>query len=386
MPELKINREFGEPEANELILLRREIHQFPDLSGEEGPTATRIQRFFEALAPDQTLMGLGGEGIAFVFEGARKGPSTLIRCELDGLPIVEQNPVAYKSKIPGKSHTCGHDGHMAIICGLGKTLSAARPSRGKVVLLFQPAEETGEGALKVLQSPTFSQIKPDFAFALHNLPGNARHEIILKKGTFTAASKGIEISLYGKTSHAAHPEDGKSPAEAMAQILVGLKDLPKSMEEYGQVTVVNAVLGEQTFGTSPGKAVIRATLRTFEDIVLDRLGKLAESYVHRIAEEQGLSVSIKYREAFNTTQNHAEAWAIAEAAAKALGLKTRHLETPILWSEDFGRFSKVSKTLMFGLGAGPDQPQLHEPGFDFPDEIIATGVKMFSRIVNLIHH
>src|SRR5690606_19298547 len=127
-------------------------------------------------------------------------------------------------------------------------------------------------------------------------------------------------------------------------------------------------------------------LRAFEDIVLDRLGKLAESYVLQIAEEQGMSVRIKYREEFNATQNHAEPLAIAEAAAKALGLRTKHIETPILWSEDFGRFSKVSKTLMFGLGAGSGQPQLHEPGFDFPDEIIATGVKMFSRIVNLIHN
>src|SRR5690606_11800603 len=100
-------------------------------------------------------------------------------------------------------------------------------------------------------------------------------------------------------------------------------DLPKSMEEYGQITVVNAVLGEETFGTSPGKAVIRATLRTFEDDVLDRLGSLTESYLLQIAEEQGLSVRIKYWEEFSATHNHAEPWAIAETAAKALGLKTK---------------------------------------------------------------
>src|SRR5690606_12433550 len=189
-----------------------------------------------------------------------KGPSTLIRCELDGLPLVEQNPVASRCNIPRTSHTCGYLGHMVFILCLVQIASPPRPYTQKVVVLVKHAEEPAELALTGLQSPSFSLIKPNFASALHNLPGNARHEIILKKGTFTAASKGIEISLYGKTSHAAHPEDGNSPAEAMAQILVGLKDLPKSMEEYGQDTVVNAVLGEETFGISHGKAHLRATL------------------------------------------------------------------------------------------------------------------------------
>src|SRR5690606_16033452 len=148
--------------------------------------------------------------------------------------------------------------------------------------------------------------------------------------------------------------------------------VPERLAGYAQITVVNAVLGEESFGTSPGKALIRATLRTFEDNALDHLGKRTEKYVGKIASAYGLSCKFNYRDCFNATENHEEPCVVAYAAAKDLGLKTNPMETPILWSEDFGQFSKVTKTLMFGLGAGLDQPQLHEPNFDFPDEIICT--------------
>ena len=151
--------------------LRHELHRHPEVSGFEAETAARIFRFFEPLQPDEVLRGLGGHGAAFVFSGAEPGPTVLLRCELDGLPIRELSQAAHCSTVDGRSHACGHDGHMAILASVGETLSTARPPKGRVVLLFQPAEENGGGAEAVIRDTRFPKIRPDFVFALHNLPG-----------------------------------------------------------------------------------------------------------------------------------------------------------------------------------------------------------------------
>lgn len=372
--------------ANRLALLRQELHQFPELSGKEGNTAMRIATFFEPLRPDETLTHLGGYGIAFIFNGLEKGLTTLIRCELDALPIAENSLIAHKSRFPGKSHACGHDGHMAIVCGVGEALAQDRPKKGRVVLLFQPAEETGEGAKAVINSKLFPKLKPDFAFALHNLPGYAKNEIVLKKGPFAAASSGMEIHLIGRTSHAAHPEAGNSPSEAMSRIIIDLQKLPNALKGFSQITVVNAVLGEVAFGTTPGKATVRATLRTFEDYEMKELIHASEDLVKQIASEYGLEVNFNYRESFNTTENHSEPWEFTFKAANKLNFKVQHLGEPIRWSEDFGQFSQMTKTMIFGLGSGLDHPQLHESHFDFPDEVIPTGVQMFLEIIRQINY
>ncbi|MCZ6762346.1 MAG: M20/M25/M40 family metallo-hydrolase, partial [Gammaproteobacteria bacterium] len=128
------------------VNLRREIHRNPERSGCETGTAQRLLRFFEPLRPDRVIEGLGGTGIAFVFSGTQAGPTILLRSELDALPIHEVNEFDHRSLHDGTSHKCGHDGHMAILAAVGEKLSKKRPARGRVVLLYQPAEETGQGA------------------------------------------------------------------------------------------------------------------------------------------------------------------------------------------------------------------------------------------------
>lgn len=368
-----------------LTLFRQELHQYPELSGEEKGTAKKIQAYFQSLNFTKIIPHIGGEGTAIIFAGIAEGPTTLIRCELDAVPIAGENKFSYKSKYPGKSHACGHDGHMAILCGVGEALSEAPPKKGRVILLFQPAEETGQGAAKVLKSLSFTSLIPDYAFALHNLPGYKKNQIILKEGAFTAASKGMEIHLKGRTSHAAFPEDGNSPADAMGKIILELQKLSGTMGEFSLVTVVNAVLGKIAFGTTPGEAVIRATLRSFEDHVLDELTQQSEHLVEHIAKAYGLSVTIEYRECFNSTENHPEAYELVNSAASQRHLEINHASNPFRWSEDFGQFSKVTKTTLFGIGAGYDQPQLHEAVFDFPDDIIPTGVEIFTTIIRQIN-
>ncbi|MCH7410915.1 amidohydrolase [Belliella sp. DSM 111904] len=365
--------------------LRHILHQHPELSGQEKETAKRIAEFFKPLNPSQTIKNIGGYGIAFVFEGKEGGPTSLFRCELDALPIHENNDIKHKSVHEGIAHLCGHDGHMAIIAGLGLSISNASLHRGRVILLFQPAEETGEGAASVVEDTKFSKIKPDFAFALHNLPGYDKNQVVIKKGSFTAASTGMIIKLKGKNSHAAHPEDGNSPAEAMSKMIVALQKLPDAMKKFSLITVIHAKLGEVAFGTTPGEAVVMATLRSFDNDTQLLLINYAEKLSQQIAKEYGLSITFEYTEDFAATINDPDAWEYANQAAKDLKLKAKHIRIPFRWSEDFGMFSAHTKTLLFGLGSGKSHPQLHENNYDFNDDLIPTGVSMFEGIVKQIH-
>lgn len=371
---------------NTLIAFRKALHQNPEVSGKEVKTAKRVKEFFQQYGPDQIIEKLGGQGIAFIYNGTEGGPTTMIRCELDGLPIVEQNKFDHASTIKGSFHGCGHDGHMTILAGVGMHLAKNKPKKGKVALLFQPAEETGEGAEKVLKNKNFQKIKPDYAFALHNLPGFDKKQIIFKENSFAAASKGMIITLKGKTSHAAHPEDGKSPAEAMCKVILALQKLPEEIEKFSLLTVVHAKLGSVAFGTTPGEATVMATLRAYEDQTLDILTTNAEKLVSQIAGESGLDITISYTESFAATVNHPEAYSIIKKASENLGLETQVINTPFRWSEDFGHFSKGAKTTLVGLGAGKSQPQLHEPTYDFPDEILSTGISLFIETIKEINH
>lgn len=372
-------------EIAQLTNFRKELHSFPELSGEEAATSERVKAFFKNLEPDELIEDLGGHGFAVVYKGDNPGPVTLLRAELDALPILEYGNIKHISQVSGVSHLCGHDGHMAILCGVGLKLSKERPLNGSVVLLFQPAEETGEGASQVLNSANFKKIVPDFAFALHNLPGYDRNQIVLRKGAFTAASKGMIITFSGNTSHAAHPEDGNSPAEAMCKTIVGLERLSESISEFSMITVIHAVLGEVAFGTTPGEAKVMATLRTFDDQVLEQLGANATKLVELLAKEYKLEVSVSFRESFQAVINEEKAWEYVNQSAKRLKLKTKHIRTPFRWSEDFGHFSSVTNTLLFGLGAGKNHPQLHEGTYDFPDDLIPTGVNLFNDVIRKIN-
>ncbi|MCZ6912211.1 MAG: amidohydrolase [Proteobacteria bacterium] len=365
-----------------VVNLRREIHRNPDRSGRETGTAERLLRFFEPLRPDEVIEELGGTGIAFVFSATQAGPTILLRSELDALPIQEVNEFEYRSLHDGTSHKCGHDGHMAILAAVGEKLSKKRPARGRVVLLYQPAEETGQGAAAVVADEKFAPIKPDFCFALHNLPGFPLGEIIVRNGTFSCASRGLAIRLTGKTAHAAQPETGVSPAKAMCQLIAELSELPSVMDfsnELAFATVVGSRLGEQAFGTAPGEAEIWVTLRSETDATMARMVSHAESRIRQLAVEHGLESAIAYRDIFAATVNSERAVDVIRRAADD-GL-LRVAEQPFRWSEDFGCFSSIAQCAMFGLGAGEAVADLHNPDYDFPDALISLGADIFLGIL-----
>ena len=373
---------------SELVELRHHLHSIAEVSGSESDTAQYIQEFLqEEATPDQMETGIGGNGLAAIYESDAEGPHIMLRCELDGLPIADKIEADHQSNTRGVGHKCGHDGHMSIICGVAKVLSHERPSAGKISLLFQPAEETGQGAQRVLDDEKFSKLQPDYCFALHNLPGYTKNQIIIREGPFAAASVGLEVTLEGETSHAAHPEEGKSPALAMAQLVESLSAVPQlysSLDQAAKVTVINAELGEEAFGTSPGHAVVRATLRTYDDEHLESLKKRCRTLAEGLAETYEVSISHRWVEEFAATKNNANATNIIQKAASENGFDLLKKEHPFSWSEDFGRFTKEITGAMFGLGIGKEHSALHAESYDFDDDIIPTGVQMFIQITKEI--
>ena len=372
---------------NDLIVLRRSIHAEPELAGTEKNTALKIKTFISKFSPDKIIENIGGEGIAFVFNGTETGTTILFRCELDALPIKEINGFEYQSKYDGKGHKCGHDGHMTILAGLAERISENKNFRGRIILLFQPAEETGEGAERVLKDPEFENIKPDYVFAFHNLPGYGLNSIIVRKGSFASASKGMIIKLKGKTSHAAEPENGINPSIAVAEIIKKFTSLPqelKTVKEFVLVTIIHARIGERAFGTSPGYAELMATLRAYQDDDMKLLIKEAERIVSSAAAEYGLKTEISYTEVFPATVNDDDSINIIKMAAEKNNYSLIEIENPFRWSEDFGHFISRYKGAMFGIGSGEDHPQLHNPDYDFPEEIIPAGINMFFTIMNEI--
>jgi amidohydrolase len=367
-----------------LTELRHQLHSQPDLSHREERTAETIRQFLKRCEPDKIVTGLGGHGLAAVFAGKQEGPRALVRCELDALPIPESTNLPYKSDRPDAAHKCGHDGHMTIVAGVAQELQQRRPSRGEVVLLYQPAEETGEGAALVIEDPKFGSLRPDYAVALHNLPGYPQGQVIVRADTFAAASSGISVKLKGRTSHAAEPHAGRSPARAVAQLIDDFSSLPQfgsALHESAQVTVIHARLGEIAFGTSPGEAEVMATVRSYSSQIMDNLLEQAAELARRIGSVYDLEVRTVTTQVFPATVNDPELVAKVEEAAGKLDLQVSRPEIPFAWSEDFGNFTASCPGVLFGLGAGEDHPVLHHPEYDFPDSLIVPGRNMFMQII-----
>ncbi|MEM9686204.1 MAG: amidohydrolase [Bacteroidota bacterium] len=368
----------------ELIKLRKEIHQHPELSGQEIRTSKRIINFVEPHNPTKIIDKIGGHGLAVVYEFGKEGPTVMIRCELDALPIEESNTFNHTSIHKGVSHKCGHDGHMAIVAGLAFWIKEQRFRSGTVILFFQPAEETGKGALNVIEDPKFKRLKPDFIFALHNLPGEPMHTVLAKQGCFSALVQSTIITLTGKESHASEPKNGLNPTLALSEIIDALSTLNHynaADEDFSILTPVYITLGAPSYGISPGKAEIHYTLRAWNPAKMKALEQRIYDITRKSCKNHGLQLKVEWLEYFPETTNDAECYTRIKNAATANNLELKEAHSPLRFGEDFGWFSRHFKTAIFGLGAGVHTPSLHHADYDFPDELIETGITMFKSII-----
>ncbi len=366
---------------NEITNLRQELHQYPELSGYEVETANRIMAYLGDHPARKIIRGIGGQGILLVYESYKPGKTVLIRADIDALPIQEEsNGLAYKSVRKGIAHLCGHDGHSAILAGLARYLDESGINSGRVLLLFQPSEEDGQGAHAVLEDPLF-EYSPDFVFAFHNLPGFETGKPVYRRGTFACASTGMKITLTGRTAHAAEPQKGISPEPAILQMLDYMNSFRTSIPSDSIVTNTHIQMGEKVFGIAPGMAEIYFTLRSERTESLDEIYLQMKEKMEELARENGLSCSIEKTEYFPATVNDDIAVDILEKAMASLNMDPEEIESPFRWSEDFSWFTGRYPGALFGLGSGKDQHPLHHPEYNFPDALIPTGILLFKEIL-----
>lgn len=386
--------------------IQQELHRRPELSGREVETASRVADELSRAGARVVLPQVGGsrmsreaadaEGEPGAWQGvlARFGSDAsesaggvLIRCELDALPIAERADVAYRSEVSGVAHLCGHDGHMATLLTLARVLGRfPSPGRPPIWLLFQPAEETGEGARAVLSDSRWPSAEIERAYALHNLPGFARGTVVLRAGTMCCASAGVEVELVGRAAHAAQPETGNSPARSLAALIEGLEqrdDRPGT--EFA--TVVGAELGARAFGTAPDAARLFVTLRSATDRGLAAQIERLRTVVDRLARRDGLRAAVSTSDEFAATVNDEEEVARVRRVAAALaGPAEREpwidLGEPFRWSEDFGLLLGTSAGALLGLGAGRNTAALHDPEYVFPPELVGIGARLLLGVLD----
>lgn len=370
-----------------LTKIRKYLHQHPELSGQEHLTSAYIKNLLERLELFNEIKILGNTGLIAIYDTNNEGPSVLFRSELDALPIQEVNEFDYKSNRIGISHKCGHDGHMTILYGLAERIKSNPIQKGKLYFLFQPAEETGEGARQMLETAFFKNASIDYVFALHNLPGFKQGMVVLKENIFNASVKSLVIRLQGKTAHASQPENGVNPALAIADLLHEFNNqnqLNTSKEDFKLITPIHINLGDKAYGVSAGHGELHLTIRCWGEEQMQILTKEIEAKVLKITSQYKLSYSLESLQNFASNMNDAEAVEYVRSACKSLALEVHSPKVPFKWGEDFGLITAQFKGCMFGLGAGENMPSLHNPDYDFPDELTPIGINIFHQIIQEI--
>lgn len=347
--------------------LRLELHALAERSGEETRTKARLMSFLR----ERTSLRIIDEGRWFCALHKEPGATEAIafRADMDALPTGD-----------GAAHLCGHDGHSAILAGLGLWLKGRTPGKN-IVLIFQHAEETGEGGGECSRAIEQYQIRRIYAF--HNIPGYPEGAVLLRGGTFACASRGMILSFTGEPSHAAYPEYGRNPGFAAARLISALPGLtaPEGYRGLAMATLVGSEIGSRAFGSAAGHAQVFLTLRASREDDLQKLISLLEDTARTEAVRDKAEVSFSFCDVFPATVNDPKALSRAADACRSAGLSTVQLSEPFRWSEDFGHYGAAGAgAAMVGIGAGEKWPQLHTAGYRFNDNLLTPALSLFGAL------
>lgn len=354
------------------INIRQTLHQHPGISGDEHYAHDLIVKEITTCHPDELHTHVGGFGVVAIWGTNFSNPSIAIRCDIDALPI---------------GHRCGHDGHTAILLQVAKELAQHEPyHKRNIIFIFQPEEETGAGAQKIIDSGILQPYNIQTIFGFHNLPGFPLGTAVLNYHTFAAASTGIIYRLEGRSTHASTPEKGINPGLAVAEIIKEFDRLNSSPDKIGddfrQCTLICVHLGDETFGTSAGAAEVMYTLRAFSNTTMHQLIAETNNIVALAAARRGLKISSTLRDTFRATQNTSFLVEKLEEAFEQGGIPYRHNLIPFRWSEDFSNYLTVFPGAMFGIGSGESQPELHHPDYVFPDSLITPAANTVMAVID----
>ena len=359
------------------VALRHTLHAHPECSCQEHTTKQILMDFLKA----HTNLELVDMGPWFYALCRGKGPGAIaFRADFDALPIQEDLPLPYRSQHPGVSHKCGHDGHSAALALFALILDRETPPKD-VYLIFQHGEEIGAGGAVCADFVARQGISEVYAF--HNMSGYPKGAVCLRTGTMNCASRGMVLRFTGAPAHASTPHLGHNPAFAVAQIVQTIPDLIRPEDHRGLVlcTVVQMDVGEPAFGMSASRGALLLTLRAHYEAELDALQQALEALAQKLAERDGLALSIGYEDVFPETSNHPHGVERVRDAAQALGFPLVEMEEPMRASEDFGYYLKKTPGAIFLLGNGPDYPPIHSAAFDFPDDALEPACALFRALL-----
>jgi hippurate hydrolase len=376
--------------ASEMAAWRHDIHAHPETAFEEHRTAEIVARLLESfgLAVER---GVARTGVIGTLHGAKPGRGAIaLRADMDALHVHEKTGAAYASQNEGRMHACGHDGHTAMLLGAAKYLAETKNFAGTLHFIFQPAEENEGGARLMVEEGVLERYPVEAVYGMHNWPGLPEGEFAIRPGPMMAAFDIFEITVQGRGAHAAMPHLGVDPVVAAAQIVTGLQTIASRNIHplEGAVVSVTQIHGGDTWNVIPDEVVLRGTTRSFDPRVRDEL----EPAIRRIAEgvcaSLGARMSLWYERRYPPTVNSPAETELAAATAAALvgEGKVRRDLLPSMGAEDFAFFQehKPGAYIWIGNGATAGQAMLHNPHYDFNDQILALGASYWARLAETV--
>ncbi|WP_170438997.1 M20 aminoacylase family protein [Ruegeria arenilitoris] len=370
--------------AADMAEWRQHLHTIPELEFDCHQTAAFVAERLREFGVDELHEGIAQTGIVAIINGQGDGPTIGLRADMDALPIEEQTGVPYASKTPGKMHACGHDGHTTMLLGAARYLAETRNFRGRVALLFQPAEEEGGGADIMVKEGVMDRFDIAEVYALHNAPGFAEGAFYTTPGPIMAAVDTFDILIQGVGGHGAMPHETRDPvmaacgiAQAIQTIVsrnhYALDDLVISVTQIHTGTVNNVI---------PDTAYLNGTVRTFDPAVQQMVMTRLEEIVQGQAASYGVTATLEYVVGYPATVNDAGKTGFAAEVAREVSGADRVIAEAgrEMGAEDFSYMLQERPGAYLFLGQG-DGPGLHHPKYNFNDEIAPVGASFFARIV-----
>lgn len=379
--------------AEEVTKYRRAMHENPGTAYEEEFASNLVAEKLSEWGIKHER-GFGKTGIVGVIEGrdTSSGKAIGLRADMDALDIMEEPNKAHVSKIPGKMHGCGHDGHTAMLLGAAKYLNETKNFNGRVHLIFQPAEEGARGAIAMMDDGLFEKYPCDAVYGVHNWPMVPKGKIVTRPGHFMAASDRFNLKIKGRGGHAALPHRTTDPIVIAAQITLALQTIvSRNVDpvESAVITVTNINGGTGADNVIPDDLEMRGTVRTFDQGVRDLVQKKIEDVSRGIAQAHGADIDFNYRYVIEPTINDPVATAFCAQIAREI-VGDNNVDdnvAPCMGGEDFGAMIMDRPGAYAWVGQGEPDPNsnhnqgLHTPRYDFNDDIIPTVIEYFSKIV-----
>jgi amidohydrolase len=380
----------------ELETIRRDIHAHPELCYEEQRTADVVaSRLADWGIP--VVRGLGVTGVVGIIKNGTSERAIGLRADMDALPMQELNTFEHASRHAGKMHACGHDGHTAMLLGAAHYLSQNRNFDGTVYLIFQPAEEGGAGARRMIEDGLFDKFPMDAVYGMHNWPGVKTGTFGVVAGPMMASSNEFRVVVKGKGAHAAQPHRGIDPVMVAVQIAQGWQAIisrEKSPLDTAVLSITQIHAGSAT-NVIPDEAVLIGTVRTFSAGVLDMIERRMHEMANGVAAGFGAGIEFKFKRNYPPLVNDAAKTALAiEAMRAVVGVENVDVNVePTMGAEDFSFMLQAKPGCYVFIGNGEGEHrlgghglgpcQLHNGSYDFNDQLLPIGASYWVRLVEM---